>query len=148
MCKLSAALRVADSHRPHEAVITDIRGQKSLTLDSVGFEALLDGSAPTSLTPDDFNDDAKIEASYYPEVIDTLKKVTGGHRVFIFGACAASSLALMLQTTPSDGCLRLASRSPIRPARGSRCRRCTSTRRRRPLLLASDDISATTQRSC
>lgn len=69
---------------PHEAVITDIRGQKSLTLDSVGFEALLDGSAPTSLTPDDFNDDAKIEASYYPEVIDTLKKVTGGHRVFIF----------------------------------------------------------------
>lgn len=56
-----------------------------MTLDTVGFQALTDDPAwATSLTPDDFADDAKIKSIYYPEVIETLKKVTGGHRVAIF----------------------------------------------------------------
>ncbi|KAH7141001.1 amino acid permease-domain-containing protein [Dactylonectria macrodidyma] len=64
----------------HDVTIHDVRGEEDkYTLDGNGFQVFKRGA-----TEKDFLDDEQIKASYYPEVEQLLKDVTGASRVFIF----------------------------------------------------------------
>lgn len=65
---------------PHEVVIHDVRGQEdTVSLDKTGFQFVKHVSQEK-----DFLDDKAIEAHYYKEVEELLKRETGAKRVFIF----------------------------------------------------------------
>ncbi|KAF9495070.1 hypothetical protein BDN71DRAFT_901109 [Pleurotus eryngii] len=65
---------------PHEVVIHDARGQEdAVSLDKTGFQFVKHVSQEK-----DFLDDKAIEANYYKEVEELLKRETGAKRVFIF----------------------------------------------------------------
>lgn len=68
----------------HEIEIQDIRGRESeFDMNERGFGVLQGVSS--QMKNEDFNDDAKIEKTYYPEIEKLLlDKVEGAHRVFIF----------------------------------------------------------------
>jgi len=62
--------------------IENVRGKEAeYTLDKTGFEF---HKSPTSLKTDEFEDDDKIKEAYYPEVIETIKRLTGASKVVIF----------------------------------------------------------------
>ena len=64
------------------AVIENVRGKEgSVSLDTTGFQYY---NHPTKLTADDFSDEATVVNKYYPETIETIKKLTGASRVVIF----------------------------------------------------------------
>jgi len=64
----------------YEVEIENLRGKEdSVTLDSAGFQFF---KAPAKHTS--FSSDAEIEAEYYPESIELLKKLTGASRVVLF----------------------------------------------------------------
>ncbi|KAH7138753.1 hypothetical protein B0J11DRAFT_588232 [Dendryphion nanum] len=63
---------------PH--TITDVTGnEQDYTLDNAGFQFVHHESKEK-----DFKDEDKIKREYYPEVMELLKQVTGGSRVFVF----------------------------------------------------------------
>ncbi|KAF7556131.1 hypothetical protein G7Z17_g1672 [Cylindrodendrum hubeiense] len=64
----------------HDVAIHDVRGEEDkYTLDGNGFQIHKRGA-----TEKDFLDDDQIKSSYYPEVEQLLKDVTGASRIFIF----------------------------------------------------------------
>ncbi|KAI0359276.1 hypothetical protein OH77DRAFT_1434553 [Trametes cingulata] len=64
----------------HQVVVHDARGRESeFTLDTTGFQFV---TWPTKVN--DFYNDERIRAEYYPEVEELLKKVAGAKRIFIF----------------------------------------------------------------
>ncbi|CAG8951198.1 hypothetical protein HYFRA_00007945 [Hymenoscyphus fraxineus] len=64
----------------HPFLITDVNGdEEKYTLDQHGFQYHHSQSKET-----EFLDDKKIEAEYYPECADLLKKVTGAKRIHVF----------------------------------------------------------------
>jgi hypothetical protein len=64
----------------HEVEVEDLRGHKSSAfLDQDGFQF---GVHVTKFT--EFDQEAAIEAEYYPESIELLKAVTGAIRVVLF----------------------------------------------------------------
>lgn len=68
------------TQEPQEIDIENVRGKEdSLTLDTAGFQYF---KAPAKHTS--FTSDAEIEAEYYPESIELLKKLTGASRVVLF----------------------------------------------------------------
>ena len=72
----------------YDVEVENVRGKEdSLTLDNAGFQFL---KAPAKHTS--FTSDAEIEAEYYPESIDLLKRVTGASRVVLFDHSRARSI--------------------------------------------------------
>jgi hypothetical protein len=72
----------------HEVAIEDLRGKESsVSLDANGFHYGV--HAPTHNA---FSNDAQIEAEYYPESVELIKRVTGASRVVLFdhSACRSS----------------------------------------------------------
>jgi len=68
------------THEPYEVEIENVRGKEdSVSLDTTGFQFF---KAPAKHTA--FSSDAEIEAEYYPESIELLKKLTGASRVVLF----------------------------------------------------------------
>jgi hypothetical protein len=64
----------------HEVEIEDLRGNEaSVSLDGNGFHYGVHASKHTA-----FDNDAAIEAEYYPESIELIKSVTGASRVVLF----------------------------------------------------------------
>ena len=64
----------------HVLKIENIRGKEdSVTLDTTGFQYF---HAPSKHKA--FDNDADIEADYYPESIELIKKLTGASRVVLF----------------------------------------------------------------
>ncbi|KAJ7621078.1 hypothetical protein FB45DRAFT_980681 [Roridomyces roridus] len=62
---------------PHEVEIQNLRGNESAaTLDTAGFQLFKHPAKHTA-----FANDAEIQAEYYPESIDLIKKLTGASRV-------------------------------------------------------------------
>ena len=65
---------------PHSVTINDARGrEEEFSLDKSGFQFVHWPSVEK-----EFDDDARIQAQYYPEVEEILKKVAGAKKVFIF----------------------------------------------------------------
>jgi len=65
---------------PHFVPINDIRGRENeFSLDISGFQVVKSETAEK-----DFTDEEKINAGYYKEVEELLKRVTGAHKVVIF----------------------------------------------------------------
>jgi len=73
--------RAKNYTQEHYAVdIENLRGKEdSVTLDTAGFQFF---KAPAKHTS--FSSDAEVEAEYYPESIELLKKLTGASRVVLF----------------------------------------------------------------
>ena len=68
------------TQEPQQIEIENVRGKEdTLTLDTAGFQYF---NAPAKYTS--FSSDAEIEAEYYPESIELLKKLTGASRVVLF----------------------------------------------------------------
>jgi len=68
------------TQEPYEVEIENLRGKEdSVTLDTAGFQFF---NAPAKYTT--FSSDTEIEAEYYPESIELLKKLTGATRVVLF----------------------------------------------------------------
>ncbi|KAI1175316.1 hypothetical protein F4777DRAFT_579152 [Nemania sp. FL0916] len=66
--------------KPQETVIHDIRGNESqYTLDTTGFQIFKHSSKEK-----DFLDDEQIKRSYYPEMEELLKNITGASKVFVY----------------------------------------------------------------
>jgi len=64
-----------------EVEVENLRGRESeASLDKTGFQLISNSPSKHS----GFTEDAAIEAEYYPEVIENIKKVTGASRVVIF----------------------------------------------------------------
>ncbi len=81
------------THEPHEVEIENVRGKEdSVTLDTAGFQFL---KAPSKHTA--FSSDADIEAEYYPESIELLKKVTGASRVVLFDHSEINNNSMLLE---------------------------------------------------
>ncbi len=68
------------THESYEVEIENVRGKEdSVSLDTTGFQFF---KAPAKHTA--FSSDAEIEAEYYPESIELLKRLTGASRVVLF----------------------------------------------------------------
>jgi len=68
------------TQEPQEVGIENVRGKEdSLALDTAGFQFF---KAPAKHSA--FSSDAEIEAEYYPESVELLKKLTGASRVVLF----------------------------------------------------------------
>jgi len=66
-------------HVPHEMHINDLRSVRSnFTMDTAGFE-LIDHVSKEKT----FDDEARVEEVYYPEVVDIIKRTTGADHVHI-----------------------------------------------------------------
>ncbi|EPT04445.1 hypothetical protein FOMPIDRAFT_1156614 [Fomitopsis schrenkii] len=65
---------------PHTVQIENIRGKEdSVTLDTTGFQYGREAAAHKA-----FTSDAAVEAEYYPESIELVKKITGASRIVVF----------------------------------------------------------------
>lgn len=70
------------SHEKYPVQVEDVRGQEgNFKLDECGFELL---NHQTSLENDDFEDDAKIRMSYYPEMVELVKITLNASCAVIF----------------------------------------------------------------
>lgn len=70
----------------YDVEVENVRGKEdSVTLDIAGFQFV---KAPAKHIS--FNSDAEIEAEYYPESIELLKRITGASRVVLFDHSKAS----------------------------------------------------------
>jgi len=68
------------TQEPYDVDIENLRGKEdSVALDTAGFQYF---NAPAKYTS--FSSDAEVEAEYYPESIELLKKLTGASRVVLF----------------------------------------------------------------
>lgn len=81
----------------HPVKIHDLRGnESSLSLDK---EAFALHSIPTALSYADYEDDAKIESTYYPEIIDIVKRyVSDTNEIIIFDHTVRRSTVGSLRT--------------------------------------------------
>jgi len=62
--------------------VENLRGKEdSVSLDTTGFQFF---NAPSTTTPETFDDEEEIKKVYYPESIEFIKKLTGASRVVIF----------------------------------------------------------------
>ncbi len=68
------------TQEPQEVGIENVRGRRiPIALDTAGFQFFKARAKHTA-----FSSDAEIEAEYYPESIELLKKLTGAGRVVLF----------------------------------------------------------------
>ena len=76
------------TREPVQVEVENVRGKEdSVTLDTAGFQFFKIPSKHTS-----FASDAEIQAEYYPESIELIKKLTGASRVVLFDHSAFGSL--------------------------------------------------------
>lgn len=77
---------------PYQMDIENLGGKEdSVTLDTVGFQFI---KAPAKHTT--FASDAEIQAEYYPESVDLLKKLTGASKVVLFDHSQSEPLLFLL----------------------------------------------------
>ncbi|TFY58002.1 hypothetical protein EVJ58_g6680 [Rhodofomes roseus] len=95
----------------HSVEVENLRGKEdSVTLDTAGFQFGREAAAHKT-----FTSDAAIEAEYYPESIELVKKITGASRAVVFDHKASARPAGARR--PDDGLCHRA-RAPTPPAGG------------------------------
>lgn len=76
---LGAASTKFNKVKPHTTLITDVKScDEDFTLDKNGFQYLME---PTSLKPEEASNRDFVKDNYYPEVVDTIKRITGASSV-------------------------------------------------------------------